>query len=77
MKIVQLTCFYFRIKLASPHPPNLDKGKDKLGKKNAAEFSFFILWGLCTLVPSVEIVLVLLIDSMKTELQTLERKAVE
>lgn len=69
--------FLFQNKASFPPPPNLDKGKDKLGKKNAAEFSFFILWGLCTLVPSVEIVLVLLIDSMKTELQTLERKAVE
>ena len=43
MKIVHLMCFYFRIKLDSPHPPNLDKGKDKLGKKNATEFPFFIL----------------------------------
>lgn len=76
MVIVQLTCFYFRIKPASPTPQS-DKGKDKLLGKRMLQGFPSLFCGACALVPSVEIVLVLLIDSMKTELQTLERKAVE
>lgn len=57
--------------------PNLSKGKDGVGKKREYYRVFFILWGMCAFVPSVLVVVVLLINIRKTELLTLERKAVE
>ena len=64
--------FLFQNKTRFPPPPNLDKGKDKLGKKECYRVFFLYFVRFMYFV-----VLVLLIDSRKTELQTLERKAVE